>query len=371
VSHNSEPTKARYPVAFLSRQETSFFRGLKIADLASRSGDGKYCAKYFLLLLLILITVTCRAYGDVALLIEEPYGFFGSINPTGHSAIYLNRVCAETPTKLRRCRPGETGVVISRYSRIRQVDWVAIPLLPYLYAVENAANIPEYAEQASVEKMRARYAETHLESLSSAVAGYDAKNVWPQLLGVAYIRKIYSFEIITSAEQDDRLIAEYNSTANKSHFNLFTNNCADFSKHLINFYYPHAARRNILADAGITTPKQIAKSLASYSARNEQLELNRIIIPQIPGSYPRSHAPRGVAESLLKTKKYALPIIAINPYFIVGIALTYLTSGRFEFPNNAESVNPINQEQTLLNGGGRVPQETPEADVDSSQVATD
>ena len=202
-----------------------------------------------------------KAYGNVALLIEEPYGFFGSINPTGHAAIYLNRVCAETPTVLRRCQPGETGVVISRYSRIRKLDWVAIPLLPYLYAVENVDDVPERAEPASVEKLREEYAEAHLGSLTSVIEGYDAKNVWPQLLGVAYIRKIYSFEIATTAEQDDRLIAEYNRRSNRSHFNLFTNNCADFSKQLLNFYYPHAVHRSLISDAGMTTPKQIAKSL--------------------------------------------------------------------------------------------------------------
>src|ERR1700722_4380100 len=104
---------------------------------SKRSGGGVGDARgwgLYLLLLLVSMAATAKAYGDAALLIEEPYGWFGSINPTGHSAIYLNRVCAETPTVLRRCNPGETGVVISRYSRIRSFDWVAIPLLPYLYA---------------------------------------------------------------------------------------------------------------------------------------------------------------------------------------------------------------------------------------------
>jgi hypothetical protein len=95
---------------------------------------------------------TSKAFGDVSLLVEEPYGFFGSINPTGHSAIYLNHVCAESPTVLRRCQPGETGAVISRYSRIRKFDWIAIPLLPYLYAVERTEDVPEWTEAAGVEK---------------------------------------------------------------------------------------------------------------------------------------------------------------------------------------------------------------------------
>ena len=185
---------------------------LQLSNLAGnflRTSDGARRGFWLSALLLVALAVAITARGDVALLVEEPYGFFGSINPTGHSAIYLNRVCAESPTSLRRCQPGETGVVISRYSRVRSLDWVAIPLLPYLYAVEQAADVPQWAEPASVAEMRNAYADAHLTSLISATKGYDTKNVWPQLLGVAYIRKIYAFKIATTDEQDDLLIAEY------------------------------------------------------------------------------------------------------------------------------------------------------------------
>src|SRR5260370_14366591 len=200
-----------------------------------RTNGGTRRGLWLISLFLVCVAGASAARGEVALLIEEPYGFFGSINPTGHSAIYLNRVCAESPILLRRCQPGETGVVISRYSRIRKLDWVAIPLLPYLYAVEQAVDVPQWADAASVTEMRKTYADVHLTSLVSAIKGYDTKNVWPQLLGVAYIRKIYSFEIATTDEQDDRLVAEYNGRANQSRFNLFTNNYADFSRRLLNF----------------------------------------------------------------------------------------------------------------------------------------
>src|SRR5258708_39666186 len=95
--------------------------------------------------LMVSLAGTSKAFGDISLLVEEPYGFFGSINPTGHSAIYLNRVCAESPTMLRRCQAGETGVVISRYSRIRTLDWFALPLLPYLYPVDQPPDVPQFA----------------------------------------------------------------------------------------------------------------------------------------------------------------------------------------------------------------------------------
>ena len=79
----------------------------------------------------LILVPCCR--GQAALLLEQPYGIYGLVNPTGHNAIYLQRVCAETPVKLRRCRPGEQGSVISRYEGIDGYDWIIanIPLDGY------------------------------------------------------------------------------------------------------------------------------------------------------------------------------------------------------------------------------------------------
>src|SRR5579859_3624968 len=90
---------------------------------------------------------SARCSAQAALLMEEPYGFFGTVNPTGHTAVYFAHICAETPTKLRRCQPGEMGTVISRYSDINDYDWVAIPLIPYLYSVEDISQVPERVDR--------------------------------------------------------------------------------------------------------------------------------------------------------------------------------------------------------------------------------
>lgn len=341
------------------------------SDCVLRRRCAVNCFGSYLLLIFTVFSVigTMRAHSEVALLVEEPYGFFGSIVPTGHTAIYLNHICAELPTKLRRCSPGETGVVISRYFRIRKVDWVAIPLIPYLYAVEHSGDVPERVDLASVQTMRQEYAENHLESLTSTSKEYDRKNVWPQLLGVAYLRKIYSFEVTTTSEQDDRLIDQFNGRENRGKFNIFTNNCADFSRRLLEFYFPRAITKSILADFAITTPKQVAKSLAAYVRHHRELESSEIIIAQIPGTIHRSHTPRGVDESLLKTMKYALPIVAIQPYILVGVAITYLTMGRFDLANNAPVVPVMDQEQTLASGKVNDPKGTLYANAQSAQTS--
>jgi len=59
---------------------------------------------------LFLFAVVPHLRAQAALLLEQPYGVFGTLNPTGHAAIYLQRVCADSPTHLRECDPGETGI---------------------------------------------------------------------------------------------------------------------------------------------------------------------------------------------------------------------------------------------------------------------
>src|SRR5579864_6951259 len=104
--------------------------------------------------LVFFLPALVQARADAALLLEEPFGKFGSMNPTGHAAVYLSRICADSPAHLRRCEPGEEGVVISRYHKIAGYDWLAIPLVPYLYAVDTLEEIPEAANLQSVAELR-------------------------------------------------------------------------------------------------------------------------------------------------------------------------------------------------------------------------
>src|SRR5271170_21430 len=108
-------------------------------------------------LLIGLLMVNAAAHASVALLLEEPYGAFGGMTPTGHAAIYLSRVCADTLLTLRPCEEGEQGVVISRYHRIAGYDWIAIPLIPYLYAVDAADQVPQRVTAADVLALRNEY----------------------------------------------------------------------------------------------------------------------------------------------------------------------------------------------------------------------
>jgi hypothetical protein len=289
---------------------------------------------------LVVVVLACAAVASASatLLLEEPYGRMGFFTATGHAAVHLSGVCADTPLVLRRCAPGETGIVISRYDGVGGYDWVAIPLIPYLYAVERPEDVPLFANAKMALFLRDRYRRKHLEQVvPDAKNGETPGGNWYQLVGSSYDRTIYGFEIETTPEQDDALIRKYNSLPNQSHFHLVSNNCADFAKGVLNFYYPKSLHRSLVADAGITTPKQMAKLLIQFSARHPEVQFSRIIISQVPGSMPRSSTVHGVVESFFTAKKYLVPSVVVSPIFAGCVAAVYVGTGagRFEPARNA------------------------------------
>jgi hypothetical protein len=296
---------------------------------------------FIILILMALHPVQSRA--QAALLMEEPYGFFGSVNPTGHNAVYFEHICAETPIKLRRCRRGEMGAVISRYQGIDGVDWVAIPLLPYLYSVENASEVPARVDRTMVRRMRDRYREAHLLGLGGNLpAGGFTHGGWKQLVGVSYERRIYVFRFETTTEQDDAFIARMNGSENRTHFSLLLNNCSDFARFVLNLYFPGNFKRSIFPDAGMTTPKQIAYKLERYARLHPEVQLSISEIPQIPGYRRNSHSNKSIAESLVTTV-YAIPIAIVNPYLAGGLFVDYLVRGRYHLiPKHPQFLAPDN-----------------------------
>jgi hypothetical protein len=289
----------------------------------------------------LLVASASQARADATLLLEEPYGRFGFFTATGHAAVYLSRVCAESPTVLRPCREGETGVVLSRYNRIAGYDWLAVPLIPYLYAVEEPDEVPLFANPKIVAFLRNQYRKNHFAAIAPDDGnGEPPEGNWTQLVGAAYNRTIYGFSIATSEAQDDEFIRQYNSRPNVSHFDLLTHNCADFAAGVINFYYPKTLHRNVIADAGITTPKQIAKLLAHFSARHPELPSASFVIPQVPGTLSRSTPVHGVIESVLKSKKYVLPVAVLHPVIAGILAAAYLGEGRFDPARNIMILEP-------------------------------
>jgi len=123
---------------------------------------------------------------------EEPFGNFGDMNPTGHAAIYLNRVCAETPRNYGAARP-ESRELSQPLSPARRYDWLAIPLIPYLYAVDNVADIPDRADAKIELRLRDHYRRDTCPISSRRSKARIPSGEWVQLIGASMIGRIYGF----------------------------------------------------------------------------------------------------------------------------------------------------------------------------------
>lgn len=283
---------------------------------------------FALVALTLLSLQSLRSHAQAALLMEQPYGFFGALNPTGHTAIYFAHVCADTPVKLRRCDPGEPGAVIARYQGMNGYDWIAIPLIPYLYSVEDASEVPSHVTHEEVMRLRDRYHEAHLIGLGDKLSrGGLLHGGWAELIGVSYERRIYAFTFATTEAQDEAFIAQMNAGENRSHFHLLFNNCADFARTVLKEYFPQTFGRSIFPDAGMTTPKQVSYKLVRYAKKHPETDLRVYEIPQIPGNRRMSRSNKSISESLVTTV-YAIPIVVVNPYLAGGLFVDYLVRGR-------------------------------------------
>jgi hypothetical protein len=206
--------------------------------------------------------------------------------------------------------------------------------------VERVEDVPSTADAALEAKLRDKYRRDHLLAYASDVAegkkaGEAPGGEWTQLIGASYDRRIYGFQIQTTPDEDEQFMNKYNDSRNEGHFNLLFHNCADFSRTLLNVYYPHGIHRNYFIDLGITTPKQVARSLTKYADHHPELTFSTFMIPQVPGSIKRSHPIDGVVESVVKSKKYVLPLAVLNPEVAAGLVVAYLTDGRFKAPKDA------------------------------------
>jgi hypothetical protein len=155
------------------------------------------------------------------------------------------------------------------------------------------------------------------------------KSEWREMVAATFIRSVYIFVIDTTEEQDRKLIAEFNDSQNKNHFNGVTRNCADFTRRVINSYFPNAARPDYLNDFGMTSPKAVARSFTRYALRHPESNLRVLHFAQVPGTIKRSSEVRAGTEQLYRSKKFLIPMIIFADYELPVVAGSYLLTGRF------------------------------------------
>ena len=120
--------------------------------------------------------------------------------------------------------------------------------------------------------------------------------------------------------------------SNHSRFNFLFSNCADFARTVIDFCYPGAVHRNWVADIGMTTAKQVAKSIDRYGRRHPELHMATFIVPQVPGTIRRSHHADGIAEAVVMSKKYVVPLAFVSPIVVGSLVAAWAIECRFRPP---------------------------------------
>ena len=128
------------------------------------------------------------------------------------------------------------------------------------------------------------------------------------MVGATLERSIYMFVVKTSVEQDRELIAEFNSLPNVNHFNGMTRNCADFTRRVLDIYYPHSVKPDYINDFFMTSPKAAARTFTHYAQEHPELDLRVLHFSQVPGTIKRSSECRSGTEQLYHSKKLVIPL---------------------------------------------------------------
>jgi hypothetical protein len=149
------------------------------------------------------------------------------------------------------------------------------------------------------------------------------------MVGATMVRSVYIFVVDTTLEQDLALIAEFNALPNKNHFNGITRNCADFTRRVINTYFPRATHPDYLNDFGMTSPRAIARSFTHFAERHPEERLRVLHFAQLPGTIKRSSECRAGTEQLYRSKKLLIPMLIFADYGVPVVAASYLLTGRF------------------------------------------
>lgn len=293
------------------------------------------CASALMLFAFLLAVLGCeRTYADVGIVLNESLDTSVAwVTGSGHSAVYISRVCPETPIKLRLCRPGEEGSVISNYTTLgedKPYQWNAVTLSMYLYGVEDSGNRPLFGSPRVKRVLEERYREKYLSGYCTThTCLTSGKAEWREMVAATISRSVYIFIVKTTPEQDQQLIDELNSEPNVNHFNGVTRNCATFTRHIMDTYFPGSTKPDYITDFGMTSPKAIARSFSHYAARHPEMEFRVLHFAQVPGTYRRSSECREGTEQLYHSKKLLLPM-AIFAYHELPVAVgSYALMGRF------------------------------------------
>ena len=307
------------------------------------------------LAILLACLAGSRAYGDVGVVLNESLDTsVARITSSGHTSVYFSRICPTSPVKLRLCRPDEEGSVMSNYINLgedQRYEWNLVPLNLYVYGVQDTRYRPVFGSPKIKKLLEDRYREQALSEYCSGESCMTSdKAEWREMVGAGMSRSMYIFVVETTVEQDLDLIAQFNALPNENHFNGVTRNCADFTKDIINTYFPHSAHRDPLNDFGMTSPKAVARTFTQYALNHPESHFRVLHFSQLPGTIKRSSEARSGTEQLYHSKKLLIPMVIFAADAVPVAAAAYVLTGRFNPQHQFEAHPATGPAQT----GGQI-----------------
>jgi hypothetical protein len=276
-----------------------------------------------------------RARADAGVVLNESLDTsVARITGSGHTAVYLSRICPDgSPVKMRLCLPGEQGSIVSNYTTLGEdqpYEWNIVPLSVYLYGVEDPGDRPLVSSKAIKAALEERYRDKYLAAICAEQRCRTGKSSeWREMVGATLERSLFMFVVKTTVEQDRALIAEFNSLPNVNHFNGMTRNCADFTRRVMNVYYPGAVKPDYLNDFFMTSPKAVARSLTHYAEKHPESDFRVLHFAQVPGTIKRSSECRSGTEQLYHSKKLVIPLAYLAWQGVPAVTASYAITGRF------------------------------------------
>lgn len=311
-------------------------------------GDALRLTISIVFLCTVALIASTSARGDVGLVLNESIDTsLERITGSGHSAVYLSRICPASPVKLRLCGPNEQGSVVSNYTTFgedKPFEWNIVPLSVFVYGVADPASRPLFATWKVKRLLEQNYRDQVLGGLCEGHPCQTSGGAeWREMVSASSERTLYILIVSTTVEQDLKLIAEFNDAPNVNHFNGVTHNCADFTKRVINTYFPHAAHRDVMNDFGISSPKAIAHSFSHYAHGQPDAQYRVMHFAQLPGTIKRSTECRDGIEQLYRSKKLLVPMAIFAWHELPFMAGSYLLTGRFNPEHEFEDHSTIRE----------------------------
>ena len=271
---------------------------------------------------------TCR--GDVALLVEDPAGYKGFWSDSGHLAIWISNACVGDGGAISPCSVGE-GAVLSSTSYWKLRGWAAIPAQLYLEGAPGKLDTAAWSDQLS-------------ETYPEVPIAYGRK-----YMGRLNHRGLYVLRIHTTPEQDAWVLARIQQDRSRFRYRVFSSNCSDFARQVLDLYFPKVFRRHFFPDFGISTPHGVANRFWKTGRRNPNLQMRIYYIPRrTSAGYLHDGRTKGICEAAITDVKYALPLIFFHPAIYAAFGVCYLATDqpafmRLGFRQNVQRISSFAQ----------------------------